>query len=117
LPVADEDVVEFDPVGWGKSAAERSLGFLGRLRVDIPPAIRDSVDVRVHADAEFAEPRSDDQIRGFPSHAREREQIIDVVGDASLKPAEKVCAERPKAPGFGAVKRHRINCLLDRSRG
>ncbi len=52
--------------------------------MNITPAICDSVNMRVHADAGDAEPKCDDQVGGFATNTGEFKEAFEVGGDAPI---------------------------------
>ena len=67
------------------------------------------MDVSVDADAGLAVGLGHDQVGGFTSHALERQQLLDGVGDAPAKFGQQVAANLPNHPRLGPIESNRID--------
>src|SRR5574337_1678774 len=81
LTERDQQVVVIDPVPLRQLQPEGHLGLIGRLGVDVTPAIRDPMDVRVDADSQLSIADCDDKIGGLPANAGETEEHLNRIGD------------------------------------
>ena len=117
LAERDEQIVVRDPVAAGKTCAKGLLCLLGCLGLDVPPAVRDPVDVRIDADARLSVPDRDDKVRRLPTDAFEGEEIFDRVGDPPPPSADEVGADLSEMAGLGLVEADGIDRPGDRRHG
>src|SRR5437762_1281490 len=90
LAKGDEQVVVADPVTRGQLGPERHLGLLRRPRSHVAETVRDPVHVGVDTDPRLAVSHRDDQVGGLPPDAFQREEIVDLVGDAPAEAPDDV---------------------------
>ena len=100
----DEQRVEFDPVVAGQFLFQDGHRFLGRLRVDVAPAIRDAVDVDVDADARLAAGDAEHEVRAFRADAFEREQGGLVARELAVEFIDDTAGDAMDLPGFGRME-------------
>jgi hypothetical protein len=60
LAEANEQVVVFDPILFREFFSQGELGFVGIFSSDVAPAIRNAVNMSVHANSGFLIPKRDD---------------------------------------------------------
>src|SRR3989304_9223073 len=108
LAEADQEIVEDDPVSPGELPSQRLLRLFGRAGFHISPAVRDPMDMGVHADPRLAVADRDHQIGRLPPDPFELQEFIQVIGH----PTSILCNEGPTAPadhfGLGAVEADRV---------
>src|SRR5437867_4241594 len=113
LPEGDQQVVELYPVPARELRAQRPLRALRGPGAYEAQAVRDAVHVRVDADAGKPEGEGDDQVRGLPPHARERQEGVQVRGDAAAKALEELAGHALHDARLGAVEADREDRSLD----
>src|SRR6266508_1203463 len=116
LAEGDEQVVVADPVTSRQPRAQRHLGLLGRHGSHIAPAVRDPVDVDVHADAGLVIGLGHDQIGGLAPDALERQQVVDRVGHPAAEALEEIAGDLPDDTRLGAVETNGEDGALDLAR-
>src|SRR5688572_19704054 len=117
LAERDQEVVDLDPVLGRKNLAECCLGVVRRLGADVTPAVRDAVDVGVDADTLRLEAEREDEVRGLPADAVQREQRVEVAGHLPVEALEEGTADVADRARLRAVEADRIDELRDRRGG
>jgi len=109
----DEQVIERDPVWPRQFFSQSFLGLIGSSGLDVTPAVADSVNVGVYADARLSEAHRHHQVGGLPSDPVECQEFLDRPGDFSAVRLEQTFANIVNLSGLSPVESYRINCPLD----
>src|SRR5258708_2539461 len=117
LSEAYQQVVVFDPILFRQLFSQRKFGFVGVLGSDIAPAIRNPVNMGVHANSRFLVSERDYQIRCLSADAFEFQKLINVVGYLARIIAQQKFANLPDDLGFSAVETYGENRFLNGFRG
>ena len=113
LAVSDQKLVDDDPVAPRKLGAERHLGLLRCFGSDVAPAIGDTMNVGIDANAGPIVTHGNDQVGCLASDARKFQQFINVVGHASLVSGKEYLTDFFDILGLCFIKTHRINRLFN----
>src|SRR3970040_913329 len=109
LAEADQEIVKDDQGSPGELPSQRLLRLFGRAGFHISPAVRDPMDMGVHADPRLAVADRNHQIGRLPPDPFELQELIKVIGH----PATVFCDEGPADPadhfGLCAVEADRID--------
>src|SRR5579864_7244318 len=97
LPESDQQAIVFEPITARQNLSQRRLGMLGRFRSHQAPSIRNPMDVRVDADAGFAERFGYHQVWSFAADALERQQLVDLVRHSAAELAEQIATKIGRA--------------------
>src|SRR5256885_13213787 len=117
LSEGDQQVVELYPVPARELRAQRPLRALRGPGAYEAQAVRDAVHVRVDADAGKPEGEGDDQVRGLPPHARERQEGVQVGGDAAAEAGQQLARDTLHDARLGAIEADREDGPLDATAG
>ena len=109
LAEADQQIVVFNPVWFRKLISQRELGFFRRRRLDIAPAVGNTMDMRVYANPRLAVAKGDDQVRSLSADAFELEKFVDVIRDFARIIAHHNLANIADHFRLGPIEAHRID--------
>jgi len=109
LAERDQQVVVIDPVPLRQLPPEAHLGLLGCLGRDVPPAVRDPVDMRIDADPRLLEAHRHDEIGGLSTHPLETEELFETVGHAPGEAGQEGPGDLADGSGFGSIETHRVD--------
>lgn len=76
LAKSDQEVVPFDPRRFWNQSHQGGLRLLGRFCLHNPEAVRDPVDVRIHADGRDPKPLSKDERGRFLAYAGQQQKLL-----------------------------------------
>src|SRR2546429_4816497 len=116
LAKGDEQGVVADPVTRGQLGPERHLGLLRRPRPHVAETVRDPVHVGVDADPRLAVSPRDDHVGSRPPDAFQREEIVDLVGDAPAEALEEIAADPEDHAGLRPIASDGVDEPLDPAR-
>ncbi len=108
--------IEIDdrPPPRGDRSVKRLFGLLGLRGAHPAQAIRDAMDVDVHADVAAAlEPEDQHEVRGLATDARQRHQLLHRRRHTAIEVGDEHLAARFHVPRLVAIEANRIDQPLD----
>lgn len=97
----------------GQLSTERLLSFLRRLRPYVTPAIADPMYMDIYANAGPAIADRHHQVRRFPADPRQRDQLLDGIGNCASIHVQQAAANGMNGFGFRPVESNGVNRLFN----
>lgn len=113
LPEWDQQVVVIDPVPLRQCPPKGHFGLFGGLSLDVTPAVRDPMDMRIDADPRLSIAHRYDKVSGLSTDPIEAEKRLESIGDAPGELGQKGVADLTDGSGFDPIETDRVDGLLD----
>lgn len=113
LAEKDQKIVQRDPVPSGELRPQGGFRFRRGSCSDVPPPVRDSMNVGVDTNGRNAEPDAQYEVRRLSADSRKAKEGVEIGRDLRAMLADQGLADSTDVPRLGPVKPDRIDGARD----